>query len=93
MSGEVRVCSLSGCGKPIPSGMSDFSEAPRYVPFGKDGHAWMRFKWDYVGPDGEAVYRHGKYYCLSCWDIKNQIARDGVVVHLETELLNGGNEG
>ena len=79
MSGEVRVCSVSGCGKPIPSTMGEFGDSP--------------LKWTHVGPEGEAVYREGNYYCLNCWDMKNQIARDGVVVHLETELLNGGHAG
>lgn len=47
----------------------------------------------YLGLDRKWCQQDGKYYCRDCWDMRIQIARDGVVVHLETELLNGGNEG
>ena len=84
MSGgaDVLKCSVGGCGKPLPSTMSVF----------RDMSNRPALNWTHVSPEGEAVYSEGKYYCSDCWDMKVKIARDGVVVYLETELLDDGGQ-
>ena len=80
MSGAADVlhCSDSGCRKPLPPTTPEYSDSP--------------IRWTHVGPEGEAVFSAGKSFCLDCWDMKVKIAREGVVVYLETELLNDGGD-